>query len=206
MASGLNLQNVNLRMTAGLVRQFPTDPYPQFALCGRSNVGKSSLINCLLGRKKLARVSSAPGKTVTVNFYEIDKALFLVDLPGYGFAKRSREEQQVWSALTDGYFTSNPNLDRLCAVAQLVDSRIGLTADDRNMVEYLNHVGIPYVVVATKTDKLNKTEYRDNLAAIAAEPLLAPGTEVIPFSTMKGEGRRQLWSAISNFSHLSVNL
>ena len=206
MASGLNLQNVNLRMTAGQVRQFPTDPYPQFALCGRSNVGKSSLINCLLGRKKLARVSSAPGKTVTVNFYEIDKSLFLVDLPGYGFSKRSREEQQVWSALTDGYFTSNPNLDRLCAVAQLVDSRIGLTADDRSMVEYLNHVGLPYVVVATKTDKLNKTEYRDNLAAIAAEPLLRPGTEVIPFSSMKGEGRRQLWAAISKFSNLSVNI
>lgn len=206
MASGLNLQNVNLRMTAGQVRQFPTDPYPQFALCGRSNVGKSSLINCLLGRKKLARVSSAPGKTVTVNFYEIDRALFLVDLPGYGFAKRSREEQQVWSALTDGYFTANPNLDRLCAVAQLVDSRIGLTNDDRNMVEYLNHVKIPYVVVATKTDKLNKTEYRDNLAAIAAEPILAPGTEVIPFSALKGEGRRQLWTAISAFSHVSVSI
>lgn len=205
MASGLNIQNVNLRMTAGLVRQFPTDPFPQFALCGRSNVGKSSLINCLLGRKKLARVSSAPGKTVTVNFYEVDRALFLVDLPGYGFAKRSFEDQKIWSALTDGYFTANPNLDRLCAVAQLVDSRIGLTKDDKNMVEYLNHVGIPYVVVATKTDKLNKTEYQENLAAIASEPLLAPGVEIIPFSAMKGEGRKQLWTAIASFSKLSIS-
>ena len=119
MPSQVNLQNVNLRMSAGEIRQFPSDPIPQIALSGRSNVGKSSLINCLLGRKSLARVSSAPGKTITVNFYELDKKLFLVDLPGYGFAKRSREDQIKWSTLTDGFFTKNPNLDRLRAVAQL---------------------------------------------------------------------------------------
>ena len=120
----LNLSKVELRISAGFTSQFPGDPVPQIAFSGRSNVGKSSLINTLLGRKSLARVSSAPGKTVTVNFYDVDKKLLLVDLPGYGFAKRPLAEKEKWSRLTDGYFTNNPNIDRLRCVLQLVDSRI----------------------------------------------------------------------------------
>ena len=192
MATPINLQNVSLRMTAGEIRQFPSDPIPQIALSGRSNVGKSSLINSVLGRKSLARVSSAPGKTITVNFYEIDKKLFLVDLPGYGFAKRPKEDQIKWQTLTDGFFTKNPNLDRLAAVAQLVDSRIGLTEDDCAMVDYLRAVGIPYFIIATKVDKLNATERKANLAAIAADPVLDKGTVVIPFSSLKNEGREDV--------------
>lgn len=192
MAKPINLQNINLRMTAGEIRQFPSDPIPQVALSGRSNVGKSSLINTILGRKALARVSSAPGKTITVNFYEIDKKLFLVDLPGYGFAKRPREDQLRWQMLTDGFFTKNPNVDRLAAVAQLVDSRIGLTDDDRTMVNYLRAAGIPFFVIATKVDKLNATERKNNLAAIAADPALDESTVVIPFSSLKGEGRDEV--------------
>ena len=192
MAAPINLQNVNLRMTAGEIRQFPSDPIPQIALSGRSNVGKSSLINTILGRKSLARVSSAPGKTITINFYEIDKKLFLVDLPGYGFAKRPKEDQIKWQTLTDGFFTKNPNLDRLAAVAQLVDSRIGLTEDDCAMVDYLRAAGIPYFVIATKVDKLNATERKNNLAAIAAHPVLDEGTAVIPFSSLKNEGREEV--------------
>ena len=195
MASPINLQNVNLRMTAGEIRQFPSDPIPQIALSGRSNVGKSSLINTLLGRKSLARVSSAPGKTITINFYEIDKKIFLVDLPGYGFAKRPKEDQIKWQMLTDGFFTKNPNLDRLAAVAQLVDSRIGLTEDDCAMVEYLRAAKIPYFVIATKVDKLNATERKKNLEAIAAHPLIE-GVKVIPFSSLKGEGKDELWKVI----------
>ena len=192
MAAPINLQNVNLRMTAGEIRQFPSDPIPQIALSGRSNVGKSSLINTLLGRKSLARVSSAPGKTITINFYEIDKKIFLVDLPGYGFAKRPKEDQIKWQTLTDGFFTKNPNIDRLAAVAQLVDSRIGLTEDDCAMVDYLRAAGIPYFVIATKVDKLNATERKNNLAAIAAHPVLDEGTAVIPFSSLKNEGREEV--------------
>ena len=189
---GLNIQNTTLRISAGNARQFPSDPIPQIALSGRSNVGKSSLINTVLGRKSLARVSSAPGKTITVNFYEIDKKLFLVDLPGYGFAKRPKEDQIKWQTLTDGFFTKNPNLDRLAAVAQLVDSRIGLTEDDRAMVDYLRAAGIPYFVIATKVDKLNATERKNNLAAIAADPALDEGTVIIPFSSLKNEGRDEV--------------
>lgn len=204
MAAPLNLQNVNLRMTAGEIRQFPSDPIPQIALSGRSNVGKSSLINSLLGRKSLARVSSAPGKTITVNFYELDKKLFLVDLPGYGFAKRPKEDQIKWSTLTDGFFTQNKNIDRLAAVAQLVDSRIGLTSDDEDMVNYLNQAGIPYFLIATKVDKLNATERKKNLEAIAAHPLLAKDTRVIPFSALKNEGREEVLRLIAGLTGLKI--
>ena len=205
MANPMNLQNVQLRITAGEIRQFPSDPIPQIALSGRSNVGKSSLINSILGRKSLARVSSAPGKTITVNFYEIDKKIFLVDLPGYGFAKRPKEDQIKWQMLTDGFFTKNPNIDRLCAVAQLVDSRIGLTEDDAAMVDYLNQVAIPYFVIATKVDKLNATERKANLAAIAADPALAPGTVVIPFSALKNEGRDEVLRQMGILSHVRMS-
>lgn len=200
----LNIQNSDLRMTAGEIRQFPADPIPQIALCGRSNVGKSSLINSLLSRKSLARVSSSPGKTITVNFYEVDKKLFLVDLPGYGFAKRSREEQMKWSSLTDGFFTKNPNIDRLAGAAQLVDSRIGLTKDDEAMVEWLNHMEIPYFVIATKVDKLNVTERKKNLEKIASHPLLREGVQVIPYSALKGEGRDAVWSVIGDLCDIRV--
>ncbi len=205
MANPINLQNVVLRMTAGEIRQFPSDPIPQVALSGRSNVGKSSLINTILGRKSLARVSSAPGKTITINFYEIDKQIFLVDLPGYGFAKRPKEDQIKWQSLTDGYFTRNPNIDRLAAVAQLVDSRIGLTEDDAAMVGYLNQVGIPYFIIATKVDKLNATERKANLAAIASDPVLASGTAVIPFSSLKNEGRDEVLRQMGIFSGVRMS-
>jgi GTP-binding protein len=191
----LNTQNVNLKISAGLPRQFPSDPRPQVAFSGRSNVGKSSLINTLLGRKSLARVSSAPGKTITINFYDVDKKLYLVDLPGYGFAKRNPEDKKKWSALTDGYFTANPNLDRLGLILQLVDSRIPPTADDEMMLEFLRSSGLPYAVVATKTDKLNATERKKNLAALEAHPLIA-GVPLVPFSSLKGEGKEEVWRLI----------
>ena len=120
----LNLNNVSLKITAGTVRQFPRSATPQIALAGRSNVGKSSLINTLLGRRALARVSSAPGKTITVNFYDVDGKLFLVDLPGYGYAKRPPEDKARWSELTDGYFTNNPSRDRTTRSRRVMPTRI----------------------------------------------------------------------------------
>ena len=115
----LNLNNSSLKISAGLIKQIPADRIPQVAFSGRSNVGKSSLINSLLLRKSLARVSGEPGKTITINFYDIDKKLYLVDLPGYGYAKRTFEEKKLWSALTDGFFTSNKNIDSLRLVNQV---------------------------------------------------------------------------------------
>lgn len=199
----INIQNASLRATCGDARQFPAEPRPQVAFSGRSNVGKSSLVNSLLNRKSLARVSATPGKTITVNFYDVDKKLFLVDLPGYGFAKRDRSEQEKWSALTDGFFTANPNGDLLCLVVQLVDSRIGPTADDRMMLSFLNESAIPYVIVGTKTDKLNATERRKFTELIEGCDEARGTLELIPFSSKNGEGRDALWRTILSSCELT---
>lgn len=197
----INTQNTNLRISAGTDRQFPSDQMPQIALSGRSNVGKSSLINTLLGRKSLARVSSAPGKTITINFYDVDKKLFLVDLPGYGYAKRRASDKVVWSSLTDRFFTANRNIDRLSLVVQLVDSRARITNDDAMMLDFLEQSGIPYVVVVTKVDKLNKTERAEALEEIASSPY-TQGVDIIPFSSHTGEGKQELWKYILSKAEL----
>ncbi len=191
-----NLNNVTLKISAGIPKQFPREGLPQIAISGRSNVGKSSLINTLLGRKSLARVSSAPGKTITVNFYDIDKKMFLVDLPGYGYAKRSFEDKKKWSALTDGYFTANPNIDLLKGVVQLVDSRIGLTNDDIDMINWLIDSEIPFIVVATKVDKLNATNRKNNLAELREALHFGEEDILVPFSSQTKEGKEELWRQI----------
>ncbi len=189
----LNLNNTALTMSAGLPKQFPGDHLPQIAFSGRSNVGKSSLINSLLNRKSLARVSGEPGKTITVNFYSIDRKLYFVDLPGYGYAKRSPEDKKRWSALTDGYFTNNPNIDAVRLVCQLIDSRIGPTEDDWNMLEYLTESRMNFFVVGTKCDKLNRSE-RDKFASLMAEEM--PEVPYVLYSAKTGEGRELLWKQI----------
>ena len=192
----INTNNVTLRITAGLAKQFPSSPMPQVAMVGRSNVGKSSLVNCLLNRKSLARVSSEPGKTITVNFYDVDGKLFLVDLPGYGYAKRSPEDKQRWSKLTDGYFTDNKNIDKLKLVIQLIDSRTGPTKDDEAMLDYLCQCEIPHIIAATKTDKLNATERKKFTSEIGENPFCQEAEEIIMFSSKDKEGRDPLWNTI----------
>ena len=157
----------------------------QIALSGRSNVGKSSLLNKLVGRKSLARVSGSPGKTITINFYLIDKRFYIVDLPGYGFAKRAPADKEKWSKLTDSYFTSG----QMTAVAQLIDLKVGPTADDELMLDFMNQSEIPYFIIATKLDKLNKTERKAALEALRANPLIKPDAAIIPFSALTGEGK-----------------
>ena len=199
----INLNRVNLRISAGLPQQFPADPMVQIAFSGRSNVGKSSLINSLLGRKSLARVSSAPGKTITVNFYDVDKKLFLVDLPGYGFAKRKPEDKEKWSLLTDGYFTKNKNIDRLRLVVQLIDSRVGPTADDEMMLSFLAEAQIPFLVVATKVDKLNATEKKKAIETFGNHPLIPKDQPVLFYSSLKNEGKNELWAKILELTELA---
>ena len=197
----INTQNVKLRLSAGRIEQFPGDPLPQICFSGRSNVGKSSLINTLVGQKKLARVSSAPGKTITINFFELDRKLFFVALPGYGFAKRPASEAATWRALTDGFFTKNRNIDRLKLVVQLIDSRIGPTKDDEMMLAYLTECGLPFVVALTKTDKLNKTERNAIMAQMAEHPIVK-NVPVIPFSSQSGEGKQELWKLVYQYTGL----
>lgn len=186
----INIQNSTLGITAGLVSQFPLGERPQIVFSGRSNVGKSSLINTLLGRKALARVSSAPGKTITVNFYDIDKKLYFVDIPGYGYARRDAADKKRWSALTDSFLRSECD-KRL--VIQLIDMRVGPTEDDYMMLEWLEASQMQYLIVATKCDKLNKTDFNAN------KEELAKLGKVIPFSSLKGIGKDELWKAICEF-------
>ncbi len=192
----INVNNADIAFTAGTPKQFVRDPRPQIALSGRSNVGKSSLINTLLGRKSLARVSSAPGKTITINFYNVDKKIYLVDLPGYGYAKRSFDSKKVWSSLTEDYFLKNPSSDALKLVIQLIDVRTGPTDDDILMINMMIDNGIPFKVVATKADKLSKTALAARVRELEEEYFLGTGIKLIPFSSVSREGRDEVWKEI----------
>ena len=194
----INVNNANIAITVGNSRQFPRDPRPEVALSGRSNVGKSSLINTLLGRKSLARVSSSPGKTITINYYDIDKKLYLVDLPGYGYAKRSQESKKGWSTLTEDYFVKNPSSDAIKLVIQLIDIRTGPTEDDVMMINFLIDNDVDFVVVATKTDKLSKTQLANALEDMRKEYFEGTGIEIIPFSSVSRVGKDEVWKKIAD--------
>ncbi|MBO5879386.1 MAG: YihA family ribosome biogenesis GTP-binding protein [Clostridia bacterium] len=192
----MNINNAELFTTVGASKQFVRDPKPQIALSGRSNVGKSSLINTLLGRKSLARVSSSPGKTITINYYSIDKKMYLVDLPGYGYAKRSKESKRVWSTLTEDFFLKNPSSDALKMVIQLIDVRTGPTDDDIMMINWLIDMQIPFTVVCTKTDKLSKNQLQEALDKIEYDFFRGTGITLLPFSSVTRAGKDELWQKI----------
>lgn len=184
----MKIETAVFEMSAGVSAQLPPDTLPEVAFSGRSNVGKSSLINRLLGRKNLARTSATPGKTATVNFYRLD-TLRLVDLPGYGYAKVSTAEKKRWQELIGGYFAADRDM-RL--VMQLVDMRHDPSADDRQMIDFMVEEGIPFMVVLTKADKLNKTEYARRMAAFDAYFAEYEGIQYLPFSAVDGQGVHRL--------------
>lgn len=169
----------------GTFEQLPPCREPEIVFSGRSNVGKSSLINRIFNRKNLARVSSVPGKTVTINFYSVAGGVKIVDLPGYGYAKIARAEKQRWAKMMEGYFKSGRDI-RL--VVQLVDMRHPPTADDLTMIDFLEYTGYPFIIALTKSDKLNKTEYKNRLESIKTELKGIPEDRIIPFSAINGEG------------------
>jgi GTP-binding protein len=171
--------------------QFPPETLPEYAFLGRSNVGKSSLLNRLAGHKKLAFVSSTPGRTQTINFYRIDRKLHLVDLPGYGYARVPKSESGQWKKLVDSYLLGRQSLELSLL---LIDSRRGWMEADRHLREFLDHYQRPYVVVATKIDKLNRKEENQSMASIRAE---VPDLEVMPFSALSGRGVREIWQTIT---------
>ena len=189
----VNLQNAEFVLSAVSPNNFIQDGLPQVAFAGRSNVGKSSVINRLLNRKNFARVGSAPGKTVHVNYFSIDGAFYLVDLPGYGYAQVSKAERDRWGRLMEDYF-ARPDL--LTLGVMIVDSRHKPTADDCTMARWFKDSGCPLIIAANKLDKLKKREIEPNLQLIRDTLELEEADRLIPFSAEKGTGREELLSAV----------
>lgn len=190
----MKLESAQFEMSAGLANQLPESTLPEVVFSGRSNVGKSTLINTLLRRKSLARTSATPGKTATINFYKLDTAR-LVDLPGYGYAKRSDAERRRWGELIEGYFADESRDLRL--VVQLLDFRHAPSADDRQMIEFLTERELPFLIVLTKADKLSKTERARQAAQFEEWFSDLEGLTLLPFSASTGEGREQLLSILT---------
>ena len=197
----LNTQRAEFIRSAAGPRDFPRDFLPQVAFAGRSNVGKSSVINRLLNRKNFARVGSAPGKTTHINYFLIDEKLYLVDLPGYGYAKVSQKEKERWAGLIQSWF-DDPSLMTLGIL--IVDARHKPTADDRRMADYFSSTGRPWAVAANKLDKLKKSELEPNLTLIRETLELGDTVKLIPFSAEKGTGREELLRLI--LDHMEGNI
>ncbi len=180
----MNYNKAEFEHAYGVLSQLPDSNAPEIAFAGRSNVGKSSLLNKLFNRKQLARVSSVPGKTVTINFYNVDNIKF-VDLPGYGYAKISKQELKRFSDLMEGYFKTDRNIT---LVVQLIDMRHPLTKDDEGMINFMTEMNIPFIIVMTKADKLKKKAYEERLALSKQELAFAGNVPVVPFSAVTGQG------------------
>ena len=184
----MNFQNVDFLISAASPRDFPSNRLPEIAFAGKSNVGKSSVINRLLQRKNFARVGEKPGKTIHVNYFTLDRKCYLVDLPGYGFAKVSASEKARWSKLMEDYFAAN----RITLGVLIVDYRHPPTLNDVTMANWFKESGCPFVVVANKMDKLKKSELEPNLKTIREDLELSEEVPIIPFSAEKGNGRDEL--------------
>ncbi len=193
----MNFQNAKFKASYGTYKQIPRPEKPEIVFAGRSNVGKSSLINRLFGRKNLARVSSQPGKTATINFYELENLIF-ADLPGYGYAKVSKSEKGRWSELIGGYLGDGER--DLALIFQLIDMRHPPTKDDLTMINYLVECELPFAVVLTKADKLNKTERANRLEALKTELPYYDQLTVVPFSAVTDEGVDRLREIVSEIS------
>jgi len=176
--------------------QYHETGWPEIALAGRSNVGKSSLINALTNRKSLARTGSTPGKTRVINFYNINDSIMLVDLPGYGYAKVSKEERKAWGKLAETYLNTRKTLN---IILLLVDIRHDPTDDDVLMLNYIRQTGRRFAVVATKSDKVSRSDHKKRIESIKTKLDLDPGSEVIPFSAVKRTGVEEVWSVIESY-------
>ena len=191
----INFNKAEFVSAAGTSSQLQQSSKPEVIFSGRSNVGKSSLINKLVNRKSLARVSATPGKTATINFFDVDK-FCLVDLPGYGYAKVSRSEKDRWAELMEGYFAQDRNF---CLVVQIVDMRHPPTQHDLNMIDFLYQSGFDFIIVLTKKDKLKKTAQKQSLDRINQILSEYEGIELFPFSALNGEGTDEIRDVITRY-------
>ena len=192
----MNLHNAEFIRSVTSVADCPKDGLVQIAFAGKSNVGKSSLINALMNRKALARTSAQPGKTQTINFYNINDAMYLVDLPGYGYAKASEEVKAKWGKMIENYLHTSK---RLKAVFLLIDIRHDPSANDRMMYEWMVYQGFAPIIIATKLDKIKRSQIQKNVKAIREGLNVQPGTTIIPFSAETKQGRDEIWKLIDSF-------
>lgn len=192
----MKVKNAEIVISAVKPAQYPVSHLPEIALAGRSNVGKSSFINKMLNRKNLARTSSKPGKTQTLNFYNIDDILHFVDVPGYGYARVSKTERAAWGKMIETYLT---NREQLKAVVLIVDVRHKPTQDDIMMYDFLKHFGLSVIIIATKADKIPKGKWQKHLKIVKETLELEEGDEMILFSSETAQGKDTAWNAIKSF-------
>ena len=184
------IKQVELETVCGITSKLPENRFPEVAFAGKSNVGKSSLINALMNRKSLARTSGQPGKTQTINYYRVNEDLYLVDLPGYGYAKVSEEEKRKWGVMIENYLHTSKQLR---TVFLLIDIRHDPSANDRIMYEWILNQGYEPVIIATKLDKIKRSQLQKQLKAIRAGLKTIPGTKIFPFSAETKQGRDEIW-------------
>ena len=189
------IKSVNLEIVCGVTSTIPATDKPEVAFAGKSNVGKSSLINALMNRKSLARTSAQPGKTQTINFYNINEAMYLVDLPGYGYAKVSQSEKEKWGKLIERYLKTSGNLK---AVFLLVDIRHDPGANDKQMYEWITYNGYRPIIIATKLDKIKRSQVQKQLKAIRVGLGLDKDSVLIPFSAETKQGREEIWELMDS--------
>lgn len=193
----MQVNNVELTISAVKPEQYPTQGYPEIALAGRSNVGKSSLINTLINRRNLARTSSQPGKTQTLNFYNIESLLYFVDVPGYGYARVSQKEREKWGQMLETYFA---NRKQLRGVISLVDARHEPTQLDKQMIEFLHYYDLPILVVGTKIDKIPKNKRNKSESIIRKSLKLRKQDQLILFSSVDKTGKNEVWEWIEKMT------
>ncbi|MDD6858528.1 MAG: ribosome biogenesis GTP-binding protein YihA/YsxC [Lachnospiraceae bacterium] len=188
------IKSVELETVCGITSKLPDNEMPEIAFAGKSNVGKSSLINGLINRKSLARTSSQPGKTQTINFYNVNKNLYFVDLPGYGYAKVSKSVQEKWGDMIERYLRTSKQLK---AVFLLIDIRHEPSANDKAMYDWIVYNGYNPIIIATKMDKIKRSQLQKNISIIKKGLEVQPGTIVIPYSAMTKQGRDEVWEVIN---------
>ena len=190
------IRDVNLETVCGITSKLPDNTQPEFAFAGKSNVGKSSLINALMNRKAYARTSAQPGKTQTINFYNVNDVMYLVDLPGYGFARVSKEESARWGRMIEKYLHTSQDLK---AVFLLVDIRHAPGANDKMMYQWIVDSGFKPIIIATKLDKIKRSQVQKQLKLIRTTLEVLPDTLMIPFSSQTKQGRDEIWAVIDEF-------
>ena len=189
------IKSVNLETVCGITSKLPENQFPEIAFAGKSNVGKSSLINALMNRKSYARISATPGKTQTINFYNINDEMYLVDLPGYGYAKVSESEKEKWGKLIERYLHGSSQLK---AVFLLIDIRHEPSGNDKMMYDWVVAQGYQPIIIATKLDKIKRSQVEKHLKILRQGLNLIPGTKIIPFSSMTKQGRDEVWELVEN--------